>query len=190
MARLLLLLVVGVLIDGAQTESEFIATDSPIRQVVVDNLLFFLYKKLPHTQGRGLTGAGAAAVAQKLDYGGHLPETRFADDKRFRLQADFGLFVLIALIGQYAIPILEEKSVLGTAAPTIIAYMDTQLCAMRISLENFSHLLDVVSGLPKRLAGEDANVATVPVYLNGPTTLLIDWHSQRLDRLESRDGGV
>uniref|UniRef100_A0A803MCF2 NmrA-like domain-containing protein n=1 Tax=Chenopodium quinoa TaxID=63459 RepID=A0A803MCF2_CHEQI len=72
------------------------------------------------------------------------------------------------LIGQYAVPILEEKSVWGTDAPTRIAYMDTQVIT-----------------LCERLAGQDANVTTVPVSVLKTTrqlTRFFQWTSDVADR--------
>ncbi|XP_027356687.1 uncharacterized protein ycf39 isoform X2 [Abrus precatorius] len=73
------------------------------------------------------------------------------------------------LIGQYAVPILEEKSVWGTDAPTRIAYMDTQVIT-----------------LCERLAGQDANVTTVPVSilrLTRQLTRFFEWTNDVADRL-------
>ncbi|KAJ0010566.1 hypothetical protein Pint_34136 [Pistacia integerrima] len=82
------------------------------------------------------------------------------------------------LIGQYVVPILEEKSVWGTDAQTRIAYMDTQdiarLTFIALRNENISGKILTFAGprawttqevitLCERLAGQDANVTTVPV---------------------------
>ncbi|KAJ1399042.1 NmrA-like domain [Sesbania bispinosa] len=84
------------------------------------------------------------------------------------------------LIGQYAVPILEEKSVWGTDAPTRIAYMDTQdiarLTFIALRNEKINGKLLTFAGprawttqevitLCERLAGQDANVTTVPVSI-------------------------
>lgn len=105
------------------------------------------------------------------------------------------------VIGQYAVPILEEKSVWGTDAPTRVAYMDTQdvarltLTALRNPKTEKKSLTlagprawttqEVIS-LCERLAGSDAKVTTVPVGILKITrilTRLFQWTSDVADRL-------
>ncbi|XP_057966354.1 protein HIGH CHLOROPHYLL FLUORESCENCE PHENOTYPE 244, chloroplastic isoform X1 [Malania oleifera] len=106
-----------------------------------------------------------------------------------------------ALIGQYAVPILEEKSVWGTDAPTRIAYMDTQdvarLTFIALRNEKISGKLLTFAGprawttqeviaLCERLAGQDANVTTVPVSVLKFTrqlTRFFEWTNDVADRL-------
>ncbi|CAM6129248.1 unnamed protein product [Calypogeia fissa] len=105
------------------------------------------------------------------------------------------------VIGQYAVPILEEKSVWGTDAPTRVAYMDTQdvarltLTALRNPKTEKKSLTlagprawttqEVIS-LCERLAGQDAKVTTVPVAILKITrilTRLFQWTADVADRL-------
>ncbi|OEL19114.1 Uncharacterized protein ycf39 [Dichanthelium oligosanthes] len=105
------------------------------------------------------------------------------------------------LIGQYAVPILEEKSVWGTDAPTRIAYMDTQdvarLTFIAMRNEKATKKLMTFAGprawttqevitLCERLAGQDANVTTVPVAVLRFTrqlTRFFQWTNDVADRL-------
>ncbi|OVA15627.1 NmrA-like [Macleaya cordata] len=105
------------------------------------------------------------------------------------------------LIGQYAVPILEDKAVWGTDAPTRIAYMDTQdiarLTFIGLRNEKINKKLLTFAGprawttqevitLCERLAGQDANVTTVPVSvlkLTRQLTRLFEWTSDVADRL-------
>eukprot|EP00270_Netrium_digitus_P000120 TRINITY_DN1013_c0_g1_i6.p1 TRINITY_DN1013_c0_g1~~TRINITY_DN1013_c0_g1_i6.p1 ORF type:complete len:427 (+),score=101.28 TRINITY_DN1013_c0_g1_i6:51-1283(+) len=106
-----------------------------------------------------------------------------------------------ALIGQYAVPILEEQPVWGTDAQTRIAYMDTQdiakltMAALRNEKTIGSTLTlagprawttqEVIS-LCERLAGQDAKVTTVPVNVLKFTRLLtglFQWTGDVADRL-------
>ncbi|XP_078448164.1 NAD(P)-binding Rossmann-fold superfamily protein [Wolffia australiana] len=105
------------------------------------------------------------------------------------------------LIGQYAVPILEQQSVWGTDAPTRIAYMDTQdiarLTFVALRNEKLDNKLLTFAGprawttqevitLCERLAGQDANVTTVPVSVLKFTrqlTRFFQWTNDVADRL-------
>ncbi|KAG6525880.1 hypothetical protein ZIOFF_015851 [Zingiber officinale] len=105
------------------------------------------------------------------------------------------------LIGQYAVPILEEKSVWGTDAPTRIAYMDTQdiarLTFIAARNEKINKKLLTFAGprawttqevitLCERLAGQDANITTVPVSIlkfTRQVTRFFQWTNDVADRL-------
>ncbi|CAI5487688.1 unnamed protein product, partial [Closterium sp. Naga37s-1] len=106
-----------------------------------------------------------------------------------------------ALIGQYAVPILEEQSVWGTDATTRIAYIDSQdvarmtMAALRnektyrktITLAGpRAWTTQEVIALCERLAGQDAKVTTVPVgvlKLTRKFMQLFQWSSDVADRL-------
>lgn len=105
------------------------------------------------------------------------------------------------LIGQYAVPVLEDKPVWGTDAPTRIAYMDTQdvarltMAALRnekaekktVTLAGpRAWTTQEVISLCERLAGQDAKVTTVPVGVLKTTRLLtrlFQWTTDVADRL-------
>ncbi|KAL9417416.1 hypothetical protein AB3S75_040406 [Citrus x aurantiifolia] len=105
------------------------------------------------------------------------------------------------LIGQYAVPVLEEKSVWGTDAPTRIAYMDTQdiarLTFIALRNEKINGRILTFAGprawttqevitLCERLAGQDANVTMVPVSVLRFTrqlTRFFEWTNDVADRL-------
>lgn len=106
-----------------------------------------------------------------------------------------------ALIGQYAVPILEDKSVWGTDAPTRVAYLDSQdvakmtLAVLRSDkVEKKTITLagprawtsQEVIALCERLAGQDAKVTTVPVGVLKFTrqlTRFFQWTTDVADRL-------
>lgn len=105
------------------------------------------------------------------------------------------------LIGQYAVPILEDKSVWGTDASTRVAYMDTQdiarLTFSALRSEKADRKLFTFAGprawtvqevisLCERLAGQDAKVTTVPVgilKLTRALTRFFQWTTDAADRL-------
>eukprot|EP00475_Leptophrys_vorax_P019729 TRINITY_DN27038_c0_g1_i1.p1 TRINITY_DN27038_c0_g1~~TRINITY_DN27038_c0_g1_i1.p1 ORF type:complete len:233 (-),score=23.38 TRINITY_DN27038_c0_g1_i1:211-867(-) len=106
-----------------------------------------------------------------------------------------------ALIGQYAVPILEEQSVWGTDATTRIAYLDSQDVA-RMTMAALRNektyrttftlagprawTTQEVIALCERYAGQDAKVTTVPAGVLKATrklTQLFQWTADVADRL-------
>ncbi|XVF00781.1 hypothetical protein REPUB_Repub04eG0031000 [Reevesia pubescens] len=103
------------------------------------------------------------------------------------------------LIGQYAVPILEEKSVWGTDAPNKnrLHGHAARLTFIALRNDNVNGKLLTFSGprawttqeviaLCERLAGQDANVTTVPVTILRFTrqlTRFFEWTNDVADRL-------
>merc|ERR1712176_323280 len=106
-----------------------------------------------------------------------------------------------AIINQYAVPILEEKSVYGTDDQTKIAYMDTtdiaRLTLAALQKESLSKkvvtfagpqafTVQQVIGLCERYAGADAKVSKVPLWQLSATrflTSLFQWTVDVTDRM-------
>ena len=100
-----------------------------------------------------------------------------------------------AVISQYAVPILEEKSVYGTDDQTKIAYMDTtdvaKLTLASLKKENCSKVLTFagpqaftiqqVIGLCERYAGADAKVTKVPLWWLTATRIATSWFQWTID---------
>merc|ERR1712176_1726054 len=100
-----------------------------------------------------------------------------------------------AVISQYAVPILEEKSVYGTDDQTKIAYMDTtdvaKLTLASLKKENCSKVLafagpqaftiQQVIGLCERYAGADAKVTKVPLWWLTATRIATSWFQWTID---------
>lgn len=71
--------------------------------------------------------SASVCVCATLDFRVNYITIHLLSNPMSTLKCKFFMPLLQGLIGQYAVPILEEKSVWGTDAPTRIAYMDTQV---------------------------------------------------------------
>ena len=101
-----------------------------------------------------------------------------------------------AVISQYAVPILEEKSVYGTDDQTKIAYMDTtdvaRLTLAALEKKDSSRnvltfagpqafTIQQVIGLCERYAGADAKVSKVPMWQLTATRVLTSFFQWTVD---------